>query len=55
MLHGLAKAGYLSRENRIVEGKVRKYYTATKTGRVALTEARARIKELVGEVMEDAS
>jgi DNA-binding PadR family transcriptional regulator len=55
VLHSLEKAGYLSREDRNVEGKVRKYYTATSAGRAALTEARSRIKELVDEVMEGVS
>ncbi len=36
----------------MVGGKVRKYYTATVAGRRALAEARAKITELVGEVVE---
>jgi DNA-binding PadR family transcriptional regulator len=54
MLHGLEQAGYLSREDRKVEGKVRKYYTITRAGQDALAEARARIKELVDEVLDEA-
>jgi PadR family transcriptional regulator PadR len=53
MLHAMEKAGYLRPEERIVEGKVRKYYHLTEYGATALTEAKARIRELVDEVMED--
>jgi DNA-binding PadR family transcriptional regulator len=52
ILHGLEAAGYLVREDRVVGGKMRKYYTATAQGRQALEEARLKIAELVGEVME---
>ena len=55
VLHNLEKAGYLSREDLNVEGKVRKYYTATSAGRAALIEARTMIRELVDEVLESAS
>jgi DNA-binding PadR family transcriptional regulator len=51
VLHNLEAAGYLTREDRNVEGKVRKYYTITETGEAALAEARARIGELVDEVL----
>jgi PadR family transcriptional regulator, regulatory protein PadR len=51
MLHALEEAGYLSRENRVVEGKVRKYYRATDLGQSVLAEARSRIRELVDEVL----
>ena len=53
VLHGLEAAGYLTRKDRNVEGKVRKYYTITEAGSVALSEARAMIRELVDEVLED--
>jgi DNA-binding PadR family transcriptional regulator len=52
LLHGLKAAGYLTREDRNVEGKVRKYYFITEAGRAALIEARAMIRELVDEVLE---
>jgi PadR family transcriptional regulator PadR len=54
LLHGLEREGYLRRDQRVVEGKVRKYYAITPLGRRALREARARIRELVDEVTEDA-
>jgi DNA-binding PadR family transcriptional regulator len=54
VLHSLEKDGYLTREDRNVEGKVRKYYSITESGHAALAEARARIRELVDEVLEEA-
>lgn len=52
LLHSLEADGYITREERIVGGKVRKYYAITEDGRRALDEARAKIRELVGEVLE---
>jgi PadR family transcriptional regulator, regulatory protein PadR len=52
VLHSMEAAGYLARENRVVGGKVRKYYTITRAGRDALEQARPRIRELVAEVLE---
>ena len=52
LLHGLAADGYLERDERVVEGKVRKYYRITTLGERALREARAKITELVDEIAE---
>ena len=52
VLHGLERDGYLVREDQVVGGKVRKYYTITDAGRQALAEARQQIGELVDEVLE---
>ena len=52
MLHQLEAAGFLARDDRVVNGRVRKYYAATAQGRAALSEARAKITELVNEVVE---
>ncbi len=52
-LHRLEKEGYLSVRKRVVEGKVRKYYTVTEQGMVILNEARKKIAELVDEVLLD--
>lgn len=52
LLHGLQRDGLLTREDRVVAGKVRKYYTATDAGRRTLAEAREKIDELVREVLE---
>ena len=52
VLHSLEKDGYLASEERVVQGKVRKYYILTQAGDRALVEARQKIKELVDEVLE---
>jgi DNA-binding PadR family transcriptional regulator len=52
LLHGLEADGYLVRADRVVGGKVRKYYAATPAGRAALAELRGKIRELVDEVLE---
>jgi PadR family transcriptional regulator PadR len=52
VLHGLEAAGYLAREDRVVGGKVRKYYAITGVGRAALAETKVKIAELIDEVMD---
>ena len=52
ILRGLADGGYLHLEKRLVDGRVRKYYRITAEGRRALSAARARIAELMAEVLE---
>lgn len=54
LLHSLKEEGYLAREDRVVEGRVRKYYVITRAGRMALQEARQQIAELVHEVLQEA-
>jgi len=51
-LHRLHSQGYLDCESRVVAGRRRKYYTITDQGQAALAEARLKIAELVGEVLE---
>lgn len=53
LLHRMEKEGLLLSESRVVKGKVRKYYVATKKGVRALEHAREKIAELVKEVLED--
>src|SRR3990172_7377935 len=53
LLHGLERSGYLIREDRLVGGKIRKYYRATPLGKQALSQVRAKIEELVAEVLRD--
>ncbi len=53
ILHALEREGYLRREKQIVNGRVRKYYTATSQGKRALKQARGKIAELVSEVLEE--
>jgi PadR family transcriptional regulator PadR len=52
-LHRLHEQGYLARESRVVGGRVRKYYTLTTRGQAALAEARRKIAESIGEVLEE--
>ncbi len=52
-LHRLTREGYLSTQRKLVDGKVRKYYTITEQGITALNEARRKITELVEEVIEE--
>lgn len=52
-LHRLEKTGYLKQAPRVMEGRMRKYYTATPAGRKALATARERIKELTDEVIKE--
>jgi len=53
MLHQLETAGYLTVHTEIVAGKQRKYYRATPGGAAALEEAKAKLRELVSEVLHD--
>jgi len=52
VLHQLRQARYLRRIDRVVNGKVRKYYMITQRGTDALADARTKIGELVGELLE---
>ena len=52
VLHELELAKYLRRIDRVVNGKVRKYYTITPRGVAALADARKKLSELVGEVLQ---
>jgi DNA-binding PadR family transcriptional regulator len=51
IFHSLEAQGLLTSEQETVAGKIRKYYRITDRGREALAEVRARIRELVGEVL----
>ena len=46
------RPGYVTPVERVVDGKVQKYYAITKAGKLALTDACAEIRELVEEVLE---
>lgn len=53
MLHSLERRGYLrSREKRLGR-TARRLYRTTPRGKAALEEAKERLRELVGEVIED--
>ncbi len=49
----LERDGYLRCKRQKVNGKIRKYYTATPLGKKALRDARRKINELVSEVISD--
>jgi DNA-binding PadR family transcriptional regulator len=55
VLHSLATSRYLRRLDRVVNGKVRKYYMITPTGRQALASAKKQIRDLVDEVLQDSA
>jgi len=50
LLHNLEAGELLDRDERVVDGKVRKYYKITPQGRLVLREARKKAVELVDEV-----
>ena len=53
LLHGLEMRGYL-RSREVRSGRsIRRVYRATAAGRKALALAREKVKELVGELLED--
>ncbi|MBI4338999.1 MAG: helix-turn-helix transcriptional regulator [Chloroflexi bacterium] len=51
ILNALEKSGYLLKSERVVEGKVRKYYVITNDGLSILHEAQAKVRELASEVL----
>lgn len=51
MLHQLEEHGYLDSEQRLHDGRYRRYYRATEAGRVLLGEIRLKLKELVDEAL----
>jgi PadR family transcriptional regulator, regulatory protein PadR len=53
VLHTLTAEGFLVRQDRVVDGKVRKYYRITPLGRRALQVARDKALELIDEITED--
>jgi DNA-binding PadR family transcriptional regulator len=53
MLHAMEETGYLRARTRIVEGKARRNYVITAKGRLALSAAKEKVRELFGELFED--
>lgn len=49
--HRLEKTGLLVRQAKVVDGKLRKYYRASTTGKRYLREQRRRLMELAGEAL----
>lgn len=52
ILHGMESDGLLMKENRNVDGKIRKYYAATPKGQTVLEEARKKAYELFKEIKD---
>lgn len=52
LLHAMESKGLLSRDDRLVEGKIRKYYRTTPLGAQVLREARVKAQELLNEIVE---
>lgn len=50
ILHGLERDGFLVSQKEVVAGKVRKVYALTETGRAALEQALAKVRELMNEI-----
>jgi PadR family transcriptional regulator PadR len=53
ILHGLERRGYLRSTEKRDGGQTRRFYRATPAGRKALKSAKAKVRELVGELFEE--
>lgn len=53
ILHGLERRGLLASAKERLGGTERRIYRATPAGRKALTAAKAKVRELFGELFED--
>jgi DNA-binding PadR family transcriptional regulator len=53
MLHGLEKKGYLTSNNERRDSRDRRVYQITDHGKVALADAKAKVRELFGELIEE--
>lgn len=52
ILHNLESSAYLKKEDRVVDGKVRKYYSITERGNELLQEAKNKAYELFKEIKD---
>jgi DNA-binding PadR family transcriptional regulator len=52
ILHNMESSGLLEKEEKIVEGKIRKYYKITELGDEVLKEARKKAFELFKEIKD---
>lgn len=52
LLHNMESSGLLEKEEKIVEGKIRKYYEITEFGKDVLEEARNKAYELFKEIRD---
>ncbi|KOX19362.1 PadR family transcriptional regulator [Saccharothrix sp. NRRL B-16348] len=51
LLHRMETAGLLTSREHVVDGRVRRVYTATETGRDTLAQLRTVVAEVAGEVL----
>ncbi|QRQ85893.1 PadR family transcriptional regulator [Cupriavidus oxalaticus] len=52
MLHGLEKKGYLTSRRERTGRRDRRVYEITEQGRIALKDAKSKVRELFGELIE---
>lgn len=52
ILHNMESDGLLKKEEKNVDGKIRKYYTTTEKGTIVLIEARNKAYELFKEIKD---
>jgi DNA-binding PadR family transcriptional regulator len=52
ILHNLESDGFIKGEKRNINGKIRKYYSITKSGRSVLIQGTKQAQELLKELME---
>lgn len=52
ILHSMETSGLLEKEDRLVEGKIRKYYKITESGDGVLQEAKVKAYELFKEIKD---
>jgi DNA-binding PadR family transcriptional regulator len=52
ILHNLEKEGYIKSTQKKINGKIRKYYKITSTGKQILDDGKNKAKELLKELME---
>ncbi|WP_453995683.1 PadR family transcriptional regulator [Bacillus nitroreducens] len=52
ILHNMESDGLLKKEEKNVDGKIRKYYTTTEKGNIVLIEARNKAYELFKEIKD---
>lgn len=53
LLHDLEESGALTSLERVVEGRVVRFYRATRSGKRTLADARAALAELAAELLSD--
>jgi len=52
-LHSLEQEGLIRSDKKVIDGRVRKYYTITSEGLLALNSIKPKLKELVDEILAD--